>query len=916
MMPSQIGSRIGPYEIESALGAGGMGEVYRAKDTRLGRHVAIKSLPAAFAQDPERVARFKREAQLLAALNHPHIAGIHGLEESNGAQFLVLEFVDGETLADRLAKGPIPLAESLRIAHEVIDALEAAHEKGIIHRDLKPGNVALTADGKVKVLDFGLARYEAGDAGSSIDLTASPTLAYAGTQAGIILGTAAYMSPEQAKGRAVDKRSDVWAFGCLLFEMLSGKKAFEGEDVSDTLAAILRGEPDWSALPSDVPPTVRSLIKRCLEKDRRARIPDLSVVRYLLSDSAAADLLSASGLHIKAAVAEATPQKRSMMPWLAAAVFALGFAAVLVLWSPWRRAAAPSIVRVSTEVGADTSLVPAFTAVALSPDGSMIAFAGADATNPSHVFIRRLDQLQATMLPSTEGAVAPFFSPDAQWLAFFSGGKLKKVAVSGGAAVTLCDAPSARGGSWADDGSIVFQPESTPGTPLMRVSAAGGAASPLMHLADGEAMQRWPQMLPGSKAVLFTSLGTGGSVFDAGQIVVQKLPDGPRTVLVKNAYFGRYARSGHVLYVQQGTLFAAPFDLDHLELTGAGVPAVESLLSTNANGSAQLTIADNGTLAHVSGATVSSAAPIDWLDASGKTTPLRSTPSDWSSPSFSPDGTRLAVDISDGTQVDIWVYDWARDTLSRLTFDKTDDVRPAWTPDGRRIVFASKRGEKGEQNLYWQRSDGTGDVQQLTEGTNVKYGGSFHPSGKYLAYTEVRPGTASDVMILPLEGDEAAGWKPGKATAFLSAPYTEGSPHFSPDGRWIAYLSNESGRNELYVRPFPGPGGKWQISNGDADDPNWSRTKHELLFLSAGSSRIMRAAYVVEGDSFRAEKPQLWSEGIVTGRPRPPSRDFDLHPDGQRFAIAAGATIANSKLDKVVLTFNFFEELKRLTAKK
>jgi serine/threonine-protein kinase len=429
-------------------------------------------------------------------------------------------------------------------------------------------------------------------------------------------------------------------------------------------------------------------------------------------------------------------------------------------------------------------------------------------------------------------------------------------------------------------------------------------------------MQRWPQVLPGSKAVLYTSLGTGGSVFEAGQIVVQKLPDGPRSVLVKSAYFGRYARSGHVLYVQQGTLFAAPFDVDRLELTGAGVPSVEALLSANSNGSAQLSLSDNGTLVHVSGATVSNAAPIDWLDASGKTTPLRTTLSDWSSPSFSPDGTRLAVDISDGTQADIWVYDWARDTLSRLTFDKADDVRPSWTPDGRRIVFASKRGDKAEQNLYWQKADGTGEVQKLTDGPNAKYGGSFHPSGRYLAYTEQRPGTSSDVMILPIEGDEATGWKPGKATAFLSAPYTEASPEFSPDGRWIAYLSNESGRNEIYVRPFPGPGGKWQISNGDVDDLNWSRTKHELLFASAVDLRIMRAPYVVEGDSFRAEKPQPWSDAIITARPRPPSKDIDLHPDGQRFAVAAGARAPNAKLDKVVLTFNFFDELKRLTAKK
>jgi serine/threonine protein kinase/Tol biopolymer transport system component len=914
-MTVQNGSRIGPYEIETALGAGGMGEVYRARDTRLNRRVAIKSLPAAFALDPERVARFKREAQLLAALNHPHIAGIHGLEEANGSQFLVLEFVDGETLADRLVKGPIPLAEAIKIAREVIDALEAAHEKGIIHRDLKPGNVALTADGQVKVLDFGLARYEAGDSGSTPDLTASPTLAYAGTQAGIILGTAAYMSPEQAKGRAVDKRTDVWAFGCLLYEMLSGKKAFEGEDVSDTLAAILRGEPDWSALPSDVPPGIVTLIKRCLEKDRRTRIPDLSVVRFLMTDPSGSQLLSGAVVSTGAPIV--TPlRQRSVIPWIAASVFAAASLALLVLWAPWKQPPLVQPVRVSVEIGAISSLVPALTAVAISPDGSTAAFIAAEGANATHIFLRRLDQLQATMLSGTDGATFPFFSPDGQWVGFFSAGKLKKVAVSGGAAVTLCDATSGRGGWWADDGSILFQPESTPGTAMMRVPAAGGAPTPLLKLADGEGMQRWPQMLPGSRAVLYTSLGTGTTVFDSGQIVVQRLPDGPRTVLVKSAYFGRVVKSGHLLYMQQGTLFAAPFDPNRLELTGGGVPVVEAVLSSNANGSAQYAISDSGRLVHVSGATASSAAPIFWLDASGKTTSLRQTPADWSSPAFSPDGTRLAMDISDGTQTDIWVYDWARDTLSRLTFDKADDLRPTWSPDGRRIVFASKRGDKGEQNLYWQRADGTGEVQQLTEGSNVKYGGSFDPSGKHLAYTEIRPGTSSDVMILPLEGDEATGWKPGKATAFLSAPYVEGSPQFSPDGRWIAYLSNESGRNELYVRPFPGPGGKWQISNGDADDPSWSRTKREIFFLAAGTLHLMRSVYTVEGDSFRAEKPTQWSDTVVGGRPRPPSRDLDLHPDGQRFAIAAGAQGGNANLDKVVLTLNFFDELKRLTAKK
>jgi len=912
-MPVQAGSRIGPYEIETALGAGGMGEVYRARDTRLNRRVAIKSLPSAFAQDPERVARFKREAQLLAALNHPHIAGIHGLEESNGAQFLVLEFVDGETLADRLAKGPIPFPEALKIAREVIDALEAAHEKGIIHRDLKPGNVALTADGQVKVLDFGLARYEAGDPGSSIDLTASPTLAYAGTQAGIILGTAAYMSPEQTKGKAVDKRSDVWAFGCLLFEMLTGSKAFEGEDVSDTLAAILRGEPEWSALPADVPPEIRSLIKRCLERDRRQRIPDFSVVRFILDEA-----LRPQAPPVPPAVVTPSPARSgtAFLPWVIAATLAIGLVVTVALWQPWRETPSATPLRIDAQIGANSSLGAGLgSSIAFSPDGRLMAFSAGD--NPAeapHLFIRRLDQLIATMLTGTEGAIEPFFSPDGQSIGFFAGGKLKKIAVSGGAAVTLCDAVNARGGSWADDDTIVFQPESAAGRSLMRVPAAGGTPAQLVPMAEGEALQRWPQMLPGSKAVLYSSL-SASSVWDTADIVVKQLPDGPRKILQKGAFFGRYLPSGHLVYVQQGTLFAAPFDLARLELTGAPVPVIERLLAFNNNGSAQIAVSDNGTVGYVSGAAAVSAAPVVWLDQSNKTTPLRATVSDWSDPSFSPDGTRLAMDISDGAQADIWIYDWARDTLSRLTFDKTDDLRPTWSPDGKRIAFTSKRGANGAQDLYWQRADGTGDVQQLTDNSNAKYSGSFHPGGKFLAYTEQHAGTASDLMMLAIQGDEASGWKPGTPTPFLATPFNEGSPQFSPDGRWIAYISNESGRNEIYVRPFPGPGGKWQISNGAADDPTWSSKKGEFFFALA-SGAIMRMLYTVEGESFRAEKPELWAAGPFAARPRTPSRDFDLHPDGKRFAMAPGQTVAEEKQDKVILIFNFFDELKRLTAKK
>jgi serine/threonine-protein kinase len=888
-----------------------MGEVYRARDTRLGRSAAIKSLPATFAYDAERVARLKREAQLLASLNHPHIAGIYGLEESNGLQYLALEFVDGETLADRISRGPLPHSEAMRIAQEVADALEAAHDKGIIHRDLKPANIALTSEGQVKVLDFGLARYEAGESGSAVDLTHSPTMAYAGTQAGVILGTAAYMSPEQAKGRSVDKRSDVWAFGCVLFEMLTGLKAFEGEDVSDTLASILRSDPDWKAIPPDVPQTTTALIKRCLDRDRRARIPDFSVVRFFMAEPATA----AAAVEPSAA---APPRSRwqVVVPWSMTAALALTLAALAVRLAPWRASAPPAPpVRLSADVGASTTLaIGAGPSSVLSRDGSVLAFtASPAATDAPRIYVRRLEQLTGTMLTGTEGASSPFFSPDGEWIGFFAAGKLKKVAVSGGAVVTLSDARNPRGGWWADDHTIVFQPDNSPPATLKRVPDAGGAPSDLLSLADEEAMQRWPQILPGGAAVLYTALGATSSSWEEAQIVVRALPGGSPKVLQKGGYFGRYAPSGHILYLHEGTLFAMPFDPERLEVTGSSVPAIEGLLGSSNNGSAQFTMSDTGRVAYISGAAATNQAPIMWLDQTGKTTPLRETVSDWSSPAFSPDGTKLAIDISDRTQTDIWVYDWARDTLSRLTFDKADEVRPSWSPDGRRIAFASKRGDDKGQNLYWQRADGTGEAQRLTDGPNLKYGASFHPSGKFIAYTEQRPATSSDVMILPIEGDEANGYRPGTPTVFLGAPYIEGSPMFSPDGRWIAYISNESGRNEIYVRPFPGPGGKWQISNGPADDPTWSRTKPELLFLSANSQRMMRSPYRVTGESFQAEKPSVWSEAVLAARPRTPSRDLDLHPDGLRIVMSPGQTDVGARFDKVVMIFNFLDELKRLT---
>jgi serine/threonine-protein kinase len=916
-MALAAGARLGPYEILSTIGAGGMGEVYRARDTRLKREVAIKILPESVASDPERLARSQREAEVLASLNHPHIAAIYGLEESGETRALVMELVDGETLADRIGRGPIPLDEALPFAKQIAEALEAAHEQGIIHRDLKPANIKVRPDGTVKVLDFGLAKIveasgaaEAGRAGGARAMSMSPTITSPAmmTGMGVLLGTAAYMSPEQAKGREADKRSDIWAFGCVVFEMLTGKRAFAGDDVQDTLVAVLRDAPDWSALPSETPPEIRTLLRRCLEKDRKKRLADAADARIEIDEALASPSgVAAVGLHGIDA-----PRARRALPWLLLAGALVALAAVLALWSPWRTTARPVAVRMSAELGVDASLVVDQGAAAvLSPDGHVLVFAAqkSGATN-SQLFVRRLDQLDATPLSGTDGARNPFFSPDGQWVAFFASGKLKKVSVTGSAAVTLCDAVNGRGGTWAEDGTIVFTPDSTPQVRLLRVSSAGGTPQPLTTLAEGEATQRWPQVLPGGKGVLYTTAPSAIEWEDAS-LVVRPLLAGERKVVQQGGYYGRYLPSGHLVYVHDGTLFAAPFDLDRLQVTGQAVPVVEGIgTNLGVTGGAQFAVSDNGTLAYLPGRSVTADMPTVWMERGGKTTPLRATAANWANPQFAPDGHRLAIDIVDKQSTDVWVYDWGRDSLMRLTFDPALDQKPVWTPDGRRIVFGSTRSG-ATPSLYWQRADGTGEVQRLTESSiAVQYPASWHPSGKFLAFGEQFPRTGFDLMILPVGGDEASGWKPGQPTVFLNSPFREREPMFSPDGRWLAYMSNESGRDEIYVRPFPGPGGKWQVSTAGGLYPTWSRTRREL-FYAAPDNRIMVATYTVAGDAFQSAKPSVWSETRFAPGPR--GRSFDLHPDGERFAIAPAPDAQSTvKQDKVVFIFNFFDELRRL----
>jgi Tol biopolymer transport system component len=905
-MMLSAGSKLGSYEITGAIGAGGMGEVYQAHDTKLGRDVAIKVLPEAFAHDSERLSRFQREAKMLASLNHANIATIHGLEQSNGTSYLVMELVSGETLAERVKReGAVPVEEALTICKQIAEALEAAHEKGIIHRDLKPANVKVTPEGKVKVLDFGLAKAFADDTASS-NPSESPTLSAAATMHGVILGTAAYMSPEQARGKVVDKRTDIWAFGCVLYELLTGKQAFQGEDITDILAAVVRAEPDWQALPAATPMQVRDLLRRCLQKDKTLRLRDAGDARIEIQEALTAPAT--------AEPVAAQRKSRERLPWVAAAALALttiAFAIGYVLRAP-KQPQTLQEVRLSAEIGADASLYAAVGPSALlSPDGARLAFVASGADQKRRVHVRSLDQLQATALSGTENARDPFFSPDGQWIGFFADGKLKKISVQGGAAVTLCDAADDRGGSWGEDGTIVFTKDFA--SALSKVSSAGGAPQPLTTLDKqaGENTQRWSQILPGGKAVLFTSNTTGGTgaSLEDSDIVVYSMASGQRKTLQRGGFYARYLPSGHVVYMHEGTLFAVPFDLKRLEVTGQPAPVLDGVVATSLYAGAQFSFSETGNLVYVAGGGGGLNVSIYWMDHEGKFTPLRETPGVYYNPAFSPDGKRLAVQTSDGKRSDIWVYEWERDTLTRLTFAGEANGFPFWTPDGQRIVYSSQE-KGGVFNLWWIRSDGAGDAQRLAESKSPQYAGSWRPDGKVLAFYQTNPGTGNDIMTLPIEGNEKSGWKPGEPKPFVNSAFNELAPAFSPDGRWLAYQSNESGSHEAYVRPFPGPGGKWQISTGGGLLPKWSRNGKELFYRTA-DSKIMVVTYTASGDSFHADKPQLWSPSQFTDRGLG-FYNFDPHPDGKRFAVLkAPGTEEAPAVNKVSFIFNFFDELRR-----
>ena len=902
----QPGTALGPYRVEALIGAGGMGEVYRARDTKLNRDIALKVLPESLTRDTDRLARFTREANVLASLNHPNIAAIYGFEDSGDVHALVLELVEGPTLADRIARSPLALPEALSIARQIADALAAAHEHGVIHRDLKPANIKVRDDGTVKVLDFGLAKPVQDDAPPDSPSQSPSVMSPVVTAMGVILGTAAYMSPEQAKGRPARKRSDVWAFGCVLYEMLTSKRAFNGEDVSDTFASVLKSQPDWGALPNDTPAAIRRLLRRSLEKDSRRRLADMADACLEIDEAhalAGGEVSPETGPHV-------TTRVQHGVPWAIAATLAVSLISAIVLWSPWRALPIPVSQQLTVELGANAFLsesvggVPQF---AISPDGSMLAFVGGR-DRVDRLYLRRFAQLEA--VPLVTGPVGdPFFSPDGQWVGFFSiaDRKLKKIPVAGGTAVVICDADTVhpRGASWSDDDFIIFNPREEAWAPLVRVPAAGGKPEPISTLSEGEVAHRWPQVLPGAHAVLFAAFGTQGGI-GASNIVGQRLPSGDRKIVLRGAHYARYLRSGHLVYAQGAALLVVPFDVNRLEVTGQPVAVVQGVKAFKVSGASLFDVSDTGTLAYVAGDVIGTDAPMMWMRRDGTVTVMRAAARDWRAAQFSPDGKRIAFHLDDGRQLDVYTYEWARDFTTRLTSDPAVDSNPVWAPDGRTIVFSSSRGAKQLANLYWASADASGEVHRLTESDDRQLASSWHPSGKYLAVDQQISGQQWDLMVLPVDAS-GSDWTAGTPIRFISKIARRPSGMFSPDGSWLAYTSNESGRSEVFVGSFPGPGAQWQVSTSGGWAPTWSRRRNELFYLSP-DSHVMVVSYTIEGNTFRASPPQKWSEQSINERPGP--RSFDLHPDGDRILVSGDLT-RGADVDKVVLVSSFFDEVRR-----
>jgi len=865
--------RLGPYEIESVLGAGGMGEVYRARDTRLKRDVAIKILPAVFAQDPDRIARLQHEAEVLATLNHPNIAAVYGFEESAAATGIVLELVDGPTLADRLVHGSLPLDECLAIAKQIADALDAAHDKNIVHRDLKPANIKVTTGGKVKVLDFGLAKLADSELPRGSSVSMSPTLAVQATSAGLILGTAGYMSPEQARGRAVDRRTDIWSFGCVLYEMLTGRPAFAtGETVTDALAAILSREPEWSALPARLPEAIRRLLRRCLEKDPDRRLHHMA--------DAGLDIVDAIDGRVDAAPRPfAPPMWIRVLPW-AVAMLAAGVA-LAVLWQGNRLASAPppsAVRRMELTLPPGVELFTSTKTVAVSPDGSRVAFVGVR-TGVRQVFLRALDQFEVVPLQGSDNATACFFSPDGRSLAVMTNvGVFKTISLANGSATTLTDAANfLYGGDWSEDDHIVF----VRGGTLWRIPASGGTAVQLTKLGGphGDTLHAHPTILPGGKAVLFAAYSGAETRIDA-----LTLATGERRTVVDRGTLPLYAESGHLVFVRGGELLMTPFDADRLSTTGSAAQVVEKL-PVQLQGIPSIDVSPSGTVVYTPTTAVSRLVSVS---RQGAEQALNEAPRAYANPRLSPDGNRLLVQAGD-----LWLQDLSRSGFTRLTpRDAVINAFPIWMPDGRRVIYRSPNG------LRIQDADGSGAGQLIAQTADTDYPAGLTPDGESLVFMRSTQQTSFDIEMLSLRNPTE------RRTLLNSAAYESGA-RLSPDGRWFVYVSNESGQNDVYLRPFPVLDRRWTISTQGGTQPVWNPNGKEIFYRSGDK---MMSVEVTTTADIKLSNPRMLFEQRYAFGAGITIPNYDVTRDGEHFIMVkdeAGAGRLN-------VVFNWFTELNRL----
>jgi serine/threonine protein kinase/Tol biopolymer transport system component len=878
------GQRLGPYEVVAKIGAGGMGEVYQAHDTKLARDVAIKVLPEAFAHDADRLSRFQREAKMLASLNHPNIATIFGLEQSDGVNYLVMELVPGETLAERVSAGALRIEEGLKLGAQIAEALEAAHERGVIHRDLKPANVKVTPEGRVKVLDFGLAKAFAGDSG--LDLSNAPTLTAMGTEEGKILGTPAYMSPEQARGKPVDKRTDIWAFGCVLYEMLTGKMAFHGDAVTDTLAAVLMNDPDWSQLPAATPPQLHALLQRCLQKDPKQRLQAIGDARISLEEIL-------SGSPEPSGVPDA-PLWRRTLPWALFGATALAFA--ILAWvhdTAVNRPVPAEAIRLQIPLPMKPSL--RITGLfALSPDGRQLAFVATSDDGIHRIWIRYLNSLEMRPLPGTESMGGlMFWSPDSRFIAFGAAGKLRKIDISGGPAETVCILKKRGvGGSWNKDGVIIFGQF---GDAVMRVSASGGVATPLTVLdtSHGDVAHTSVQFLPDGRHFLYyRDTGTDGAV-SVGSLDAKPEEQDSRRLFESSsgaAYVASSDRdSGRLLFLRGKTLMAQSFDARRLNLSGDPVRVVEEPLGEY-DDSGDFSVSTNGTLAYWSTGNVET--QLTWLDAQGKVLSTVGEPGSYRDFALSPDGTRAFVSrlTLPEQKLALWLLDLSRGTSTRFELDPaTDNARAVWAPDGRKIIFGSVRAGQ-MMDIYEKPVNGAAGAEALINSNEWKVPLSWSPDGRFLLYGTVGGGTKRELWVLPL-GDHA------KPVSFLRTEFNDFGGRFSPNGRWVAYVSDESGRDEVYVRPFSLDGSgegnsdamnKWLISSSGGDSPIWGHDGKELYYIDR-DGKVM-AVKATTGSVFQASVPRALFQAPSRSANQSSVTEWAPSPDGKRFLFLVPET--------------------------